>query len=195
MAKSGYHHVSEEMKKHDSSFGSNNSKRLVQFRKQPAVLRVSRPTNLPRARTLGYRAKPGFVVVRSRVRKGTRQKKRPNRGRKPHAMGVNKYTPKKSLQRIAEERAQRKFGNLEALNSYFVLQDGRFKWFEVIFVDPHHPAIIPDPKINWIGVYANKRRAYRGLTSAGKRGRGLHKRGKGTEKNRPSLRAHGNRGK
>ncbi|MBT92991.1 MAG: 50S ribosomal protein L15e, partial [Euryarchaeota archaeon] len=38
-------------------------------------------------------------------------------------------------------------------------------------------------------------RAYRGKTSAGKRGRGLMNKGKGAEKLRPSLKANKNRGK
>jgi large subunit ribosomal protein L15e len=36
---------------------------------------------------------------------------------------------------------------------------------------------------------------HRGKTSAGKRGRGLHNKGKGAEKLRPSLAANQNRGK
>lgn len=42
---------------------------------------------------------------------------------------------------------------------------------------------------------SNRGRAYRGKTSAGKRGRGLYNKGKGAEKLRPSLAANKNRGK
>jgi large subunit ribosomal protein L15e len=69
-------------------------------------------------------------------------------------------------------------------------------------VDPHHPAIIADKHLGWIspanygkGRGSHKGRAYRGMTSAGKRGRGLHNKGKGAEKLRPSLKARGNLGK
>ena len=62
-------------------------------------------------------------------------------------------------------------------------------------VDPNHPRIASDPKINWITDPKNKKRAFRGLTSAGKRGRGLHNKGLGAEKIRPSLQANRNRGK
>ena len=96
---------------------------------------------------------------------------------------------------IAEQRVARKYKNLEVLNSYFITSDGRHKWFEVIMVDPNHPQIINDPKINWIGTSANKRRTFRGLTSAGKKGRGLRNKGIGAEKIRPSLGANRNRGK
>ena len=123
------------------------------------------------------------------------KKLRPRMGRKPGNLGVNKITPKKNLQRIAEERASKRFPNLVTLNSYYLIEDGRSKWFEVIMVDPHHPRILSDPKISWIADPKNKKRAPRGLTSAGKRGRGLHKKGIGAEKLRPSLKANKNRGK
>jgi large subunit ribosomal protein L15e len=52
-----------------------------------------------------------------------------------------------------------------------------------------------DTKINWITDTSHKRRVLRGRTSAGQRGRGLHKKGRGAEKIRPSIRANKNRGK
>ena len=36
------------------------------------------------------------------------------------------------------------------LNSYWVNQDGVYKYYEVILVDPQHKAIRKDPRINWI---------------------------------------------
>ena len=110
-------------------------------------------------------------------------------------MGVRKKTPAKSLQRIAEERASRKFPNMEVLNSYWVGEDGRHRWYEVILVDGHHPAIRTDPHLSWVAERGHRGRAERGLTSAGRKGRGMRRRGIGTEKNRPSIRSHANRGK
>jgi len=72
------------------------------------------------------------------------------------------------------------------LNSYWVGEDGSQKWFEVILVDPNHPAIENDDDLNWICDSAHTNRAFRGLTSAGKANRGLRTRGKGAEKVRPS---------
>jgi large subunit ribosomal protein L15e len=80
---------------------------------------------------------------------------------------------------IAEERAAKKCPNLEVLNSYWVWEDGRQKWFEVIMVDPHHPAIRSDPNIKWIIDSVHKGRVHRGLTSAGKKLRGFRKKRKG----------------
>ena len=147
--------------------------RVIEWRKQPTIVRIEKPTRLDRARKLGYKAKQGFVVVRVRVRRGGLRKPRPRAGRRPKRMGVVKYKPAKSLRLIAEERAARKFPNLEVLNSYWVWEDGRHKWFEVIMVDPYHPAIQADKDINWICARVHKGRVFRGLTSAGKKVRGL----------------------
>lgn len=155
---------------------------MIEWRKGKTITRVEKPTRLARARALGYKAKQGYIVVRARVRRGSLRKSRFRGGRKPSKMGVAQITMAKSLQRIAEERAQKRYPNLEVLNSYWVGEDGRNKFYEVIFVDPHHPVILNDPKINWICSAHHKGRVYRGLTSAGKKGRGLYKKGKGAEK-------------
>jgi large subunit ribosomal protein L15e len=169
--------------------------RLIVWRKQGTIVRLERPTRLGRARALGYKAKQGYIVVRVMTGRGPREKPRPRMGRKPRSMGVTKYTPQKSRRRIAEERVARKFPNLRVLNSYWVGSDHKWVWHEVILVDPNHPVIYNDPEINWICDAAQKGRASRGLTSAGKKGRGLRKKGRGAEKLRPSLKAKGNRGK
>ena len=49
--------------------------------------------------------------------------------------------------------------------------------FEVILVDVQHNAIRNDARINWICNPQHKHREMRGLTSAGRSGRGLRKRG------------------
>lgn len=169
--------------------------RLVEWRRGPAFLRIDRPTRIDRARELGYRAKQGYVVVRARVRRGGRRKPHPMGGRKPKRRGLVKITMAKSIQRIAEERVAKRYPNLEVLNSYWVGEDGRHKYYEVILVDPQHPVIRSDPKINWICEPGHRGRAFRGLTSAGRKGRGLLYKGKGAEKVRPSLGAHDRKGK
>jgi len=185
-----YKYIAEAWKKPEKSFVDELMRqRLIEWRKQPTVVRVEKPTRLDRARKLGYKAKQGFVIVRVRVRRGGLRKQRPRSGRRPKRMGVSKYKPAKSLRLIAEERAARKFPNMEVLNSYWVGEDGRFKWFEVIMVDRAHPAIKSDKDINWICQKQHRGRAFRGLTSAGKKVRGLRKKGRGAEKARPSRKA------
>jgi len=171
-----YSYIAEAWKRpFEGELGQVMKMRLIKWRRQPSIVRVEKPTRLDRARALGYKAKQGFVVVRVRVRKGGLRKPRPDSGRRPKRMGVYGYTTWKSLRLIAEERAARKYPNLEVLNSYYVGEDGRYKWYEVILVDPHHPAVKSDPDINWICRPANRGRAFRGLTSAGKKMRGLRK--------------------
>ena len=193
--KSGYSYVKETFEKHETGYKTNHWERGIEYRKGKSIERVERPAKLHRARTLGYKAKQGYVVVRARIRKGGMHKVRPKRGRKPRAMGVSKYTTGKNLQWVAEERVQRKYPNLEVLNSYKVYADGRSWYYEVIMVDPNHPVIKSDQNINWICEPQHTRRVTRGLTSAGHRARGLHKKGWGSEKTRPSLGANKGRGK
>jgi len=170
--------------------------RLAEWRAQSPVLRLEYPTRLDRARSLGYKAKQGYIIVRSRVTKGGSKRERITGGRRPKRYGRLRFTPGKSLRWIAEERAARRYPNLEVLNSYFVGEDGQHKWYEVILIDKSHPAILKDRKIGWIASPANRSRVFRGLTSAGKKSRGLVRGGRaGQVKSRPSIRASGRRGK
>merc|ERR1712003_321761 len=94
-----------------------------------------------------------------------------------------------NLRSVAEERVGRKLGSLRLLNTYWVTQDAVHKWYECIMVDPMHKVIRNDPRINWICNPTHKHRELRGLTSAGRKARGLHRRGKAALKVRPSERA------
>jgi large subunit ribosomal protein L15e len=185
MAKSAYHYMKLLWRRpYEGEHGLLMRARLMEWRRQPSIVRVDVPTRLDRARELGYKAKQGVVVVRVRVRKGGRRKPRPNKGRRPRRMGVYGFAPAKSLRLIAEERAQAKYMNMVVLNSYYVGEDGRYKWYEVILVDPNHPSIKSDPELNWVCSGKHRGRPFRGLTSAGRKMRGLlRSRGlKGTHK-------------
>jgi len=160
------------------------------LRKEENFLKVDKPLRIDRARALGYKAKQGFVIVRARVRRGGLSKPDFRGGRKAKSRGINKITAKKNTQRIAEERTAKRFPNMEVLNSYWVGQDGKHHYYEIILVDPFHPSIMSDPNINWVNNVSTKRRVLRGKTSAGKKGRGLRNKGKGAEKLRPSIRSN-----
>ncbi len=191
-----YKYVGEAWKKLDEEpYKQLYKQRLQEWGKGSSVTRVEHPTRINRARALGYRNIQGMVVVRVRVRRGNLRKPRPRMGRKHKRMGIKKIKAKKSLKLIAEERANRKYPNLEVLNSYWVGEDGRYKYFEVIMVDPHHPRIRNDEVVSWVSSKQHKGRVFRGLTSAGKKMRGLRKKGMGAEKIRPSIRKHRHRGK
>ena len=137
---------------------------MIQLRKGPSINRV-KPSRPRKARMLGYKAKTGYVVVRVRIKRGGRKRRQVHAGRKPSKSGLVGFTTKKSLQLIAEERANHKYPNLEVVNSYFVAQDSVSKWYEVIMTEM--PSV--------------RGRVFRALTSAGKRMRGLLHKGKKTK--------------
>ncbi len=192
MSKNAYHYMGEAWKKPESGFGTVNWERLVEWRAGESFVRVEKPLRIDRARALGYKAKQGFVVVRARVRRGGLRKKRFDGGRVPSKMGVKKITMKQNIQVIAEQRTAKHFPNLEVLNSYWVGEDGKHHYYEVIMVDPFHSSIRADKDINWICTKPATNRVLRGKTSAGQKHRGLRAKGKGAEHIRPSVRkSHG----
>ncbi|KAJ1736397.1 60S ribosomal protein L15 [Coemansia sp. Benny D160-2] len=151
--------------------------RCWEYRQLNAIHRASRPSRPDKARRLGYKAKQGYVVYRIRIRRGNR--KRPNpKGQvygKPVHQGINELKLQKSKRAVAEQRVGKRCANLRVLNSYWVNQDSTFKFYEVILVDPSHKGIRRDPRINWIAKAVQKRREARGLTSAGRKSRGIAK--------------------
>ncbi|MCL6090904.1 MAG: 50S ribosomal protein L15e [Candidatus Thermoplasmatota archaeon] len=167
-----------------------HKERMIEWRNGPTLVRVEHPTRMDRARSLGYKSKTGYAIVRARVRRGGRNKPKIMGGRRPRRLAYNKLTPKKSIQWIAEERTADKYPNMEVLNSYYVGEDGYYKYYEVILVDKSQPEILGDSKISWIAEPQNNGRVYRGLTSAGYKGRGLRPGGTGSSKSRPSIRAN-----
>jgi large subunit ribosomal protein L15e len=189
-----YKYIAEEWAKPEKCFLEELMRqRLVQWRKQPTVLRIEHPTRIDKARKLGYKAKQGFVVARTKVRRSGFRKLRPRSGRRPKRMGVTKFKLGKSMRLIGEERTAKRFPNLEVLNSYWVGEDGKHKWFEVILLDPNAPTIKTDKDVGWITEKQHTSRVFRSMTSAGKNVRGLRNRGRGAEKVRPSRR-YGNTG-
>lgn len=109
-------------------------KRLAEWRDLPAIVRLEKPSNPARARSLGYRAKQGVFVVRVRIAKGNRVRRNPKAGRKPGNY-FRYISPGLSLKKIAEQRANRKHRNAEVIGSYWVGEDGEYKYFEVILAD------------------------------------------------------------
>jgi len=187
MAKGLYHYLREAWKNPREL--DLWRQRLIEWRKTDAVVKVDKPLRLDRARTLGYKAKKGFVIFRVRVKRGGRKRPRPTKkGRRSKRQTLRKILSM-NYRWVAEQRVARKYKQLEVLNSYWVAQDGRYYWYEVILVNPEAPEIKNDKHLAWIANRKHKGRAFRGLTSAGKKSRGLRKKGKGAEKARPSRRA------
>jgi large subunit ribosomal protein L15e len=190
MAQGLYHYVAKEWQKPNMEV---MRQRMIDWRESDAIVKVSKPLRIDRARALGYKAKKGFVVVRVRIGRGGHKRSRPNAGRRSKRLHTRKNL-KMSYQWIAEQRAGKKFKNLEVLNSYQIGKDGMHYFYEVILVDPDKPEIKNDKTINWITKSANSKRVFRGLTSAAKKSRGLRSKSR-QQKVRPSIRARGRLGK
>jgi large subunit ribosomal protein L15e len=189
-AKGMYYYIKQAWKKPDMKI---LRERMTDWRSEEVQVKVDKPLRLDRARALGYKDKKGFVVIRIRVKRGGHKRSRPNKGRRSKRLHARK-TLKMSYKWIAESRVQNKHQNLEVLNSYLVGKDGINYFYEVICVDPAKAEIKNDKDLSWTGKGSNKNRVLRGLTSAGKKSRGLRNKHP-TSKVRPSVRAGGRRGK
>ena len=65
-----YGYLGDQWKKPDTSFKSPQQQRIIQWRKEENYSRIERPTRIDRARSLGYKAKQGYIVARAQVRRG-----------------------------------------------------------------------------------------------------------------------------
>jgi len=141
-----YKYVNESWQKIWKEKPESIRERAIAWRKEPAIVRVEKPSRIDKARRLGYKAKQGFVVVRVRVGRGGMRKIRPEAGRRPKHLGTVKMKANVSSREVAERRASERYPNLKVLNSYFLYKDGKYAWYEVILVDLNHPAIAKNLK-------------------------------------------------
>lgn len=169
MAKGMYHHLRKAWKKPQEKV---LRERMIEWRRSPVFTKVEKPLRLDRARSLGYKAKKGFVVVRARILRGGHRRSRPNKGRRGKRLHTRKNL-KMNYQWIAEQRVARKYSNLEVLNSYQIGRDGLYYFYEVILVDPQRPEIRSDKTMSWLAKKGSRKRPMRGLTSSAKKARGL----------------------
>jgi large subunit ribosomal protein L15e len=129
---------------------SNNDvlkSKAVVWRTEEVIHKINRPSRLDRARRIGYKAKQGVIIVRIRVGRGGMRKQRPVSGRRPKHIGVVHIKQGTNMRKVAENRVSEKFPNLEVLGSYYLHKDGKYLWYEVILVDPYHPAIFNDKEM------------------------------------------------
>jgi large subunit ribosomal protein L15e len=187
-----YKYIQKIWKKPQENLGPLWQARLIKWRREPSTLRIERPTRLDRARELGYKAKPGVIIVRQRISRGGHKREQFKKGRKPSKNSM-RMNLDQNYQWICEQRVARKFPNCEVLNSYWVAQDGKNYWYEVIIIDKAHPAILASKDFKWTAFPQNRGRVFRGLTSAGRKARGLRNKGLGAENARPGKRAASNR--
>jgi len=121
--------------------------RVIEWRKQDALVRIEKPSRIQRARRLGYKAKQGITVVRMRVGTGGMRRQRPRGGRRPKHLGVTRIKADVSMKQVAERRVLEKHPNMKLLGSYFIYKDGMHYWFEVILADPAHPRVAKDKEL------------------------------------------------
>lgn len=158
-----YDYIKKTIQKQYKDRPAEYKQRIVSWSKDEAINRIEKPSNIARARTLGYKAKNGYVIIRVRIGKGRRKRLHPMGGRKSRH-NYQLVQTQLSHQTIAEQRVNREYKNLEVINSYWVGDNGNYKFFEVIMGDP---TLLKLPVLNRTG------RAFRGLTSSGRKARGL----------------------
>src|SRR3989339_727345 len=166
--------------------------RMILWRKDGAITQVEKPLRLDRARSLGYKAKKGIFVVRVKIKRGGHHRSRPNKARRTKRLH-NRKNLNMNYKEIAETRVARKYDNCEVLGSYWIGKDGMNYFYEVILVDRNEPGILVDKQLGPF-VAAPKKRALRGLTTAGKKARGQMNSRVKVPKAFPSLRANRRRG-
>lgn len=142
-----YSHIATTWRKMWKAHSDELKAKAIEWRKQPTMLRIERPSKLDRARRLGYKAKQGFVVVRIKVGRGGMRKQRPRAGRRPKHLGVVRIKQSDSMRKVAERRVAERYPNMQVIGSYYLYKDGKNYWFECILVDKNHPAIFKDQEL------------------------------------------------
>lgn len=146
------------------NLGSLYKDRLIQFRKDKTITKLENPTRIDKARSLGYKAKKGFFVVRVKVNRGGKMRPRFMGGRKTKTSRRRKVLDI-NYKRIAEEKAARLYNNCEVLGAYWIAQDGTHYWFEVVLGDRELLKTYPQYE-KWIT--KAPRKILRGVTSSNK---------------------------
>jgi len=157
-----YKYITQTLQKQYKERGVEMKRKIASWRREPVINPLEYPSNISRARTLGYKAKQGYIVVRTRIGKGRRTRRRSMGGRK-HKNYYLFTQPGMSHQAMAEQRVNRIYKNLEVLNSYWVGEDGNYKFFEVILADPTKNSVDS-------AMVVRKGRSFRGLTASGNSG-------------------------
>lgn len=158
-----YKYIAETLQRQYKERDLTFRAKIILWRSGPVIAKVEYPSNLNRARRLGYKAKQGYLVVRVRIEKGRRTRRKSMGGRK-HKNYYRFVQPGMSHQAMAEQRVNRLYRNMEVLNSYWVGEDGNYKYFEVILADPTKPSVN-------VSSVMRQGKSFRGLTSAGNSGR------------------------
>src|SRR2546425_3151817 len=69
-----YEYLQQLWRKHDPELLGWLRQEAVEWRRDPVIMRIRRPTRPDKARMLGYKAKQGIIMIRVRVRTGGARK-------------------------------------------------------------------------------------------------------------------------
>ena len=141
MTKNMYYYIGQTWRKIFSDKQGDIKTRMIQWRKNPTIVRLDKPNRLDKARMLGYKDKQGYVVVNIKVGRGGMRKSRPKSGRRQRHMGTTRIKSSMSMGTVSENRVLNKYPNLSLVNSYLLYQDGQHSWYEVILKDTNHSSV------------------------------------------------------
>ncbi|MGC8661853.1 MAG: 50S ribosomal protein L15 [Nitrososphaeria archaeon] len=108
---------------------------LIKWRSEPRIVRVEKPTRIDRARELGYKEKPGYIVIRMRMARGGMKIQRPNSGRRQKHSGSKLISGQDSKAKIAAQRISAIYRNMKVLGTYYLGEDGKHVWYEIVLHD------------------------------------------------------------
>src|SRR2546428_8421214 len=119
-----YECLQQLWRKHDPERLGWLRQEAVEWRRDPVIMRIRRPTRPDKGSLLGYKAKQGIIMVRVRVRTGGARKPRPASGRRQKALGSVKFTRAISFQRVGENGPLRKATNMIVMIAYYLISIG-----------------------------------------------------------------------
>lgn len=125
-------YIKKSFKVSTKSKSDEYKKRIIVYRKvDKKIVKLDKPTNPVRAKTLGYKQAKGYSVYRLSVRKGMRARPKPDQGRKPGKSRKFKE-PGFSWQSYAENTILKKRNNMKIIGSYKIGEDGDTTFYEVL---------------------------------------------------------------
>jgi large subunit ribosomal protein L15e len=134
--KNMYDYINETWQKYFKEKPDDYKAYLIKWRSEPRITRVDKPTRIDMARELGYKDKPGYIVVRVRMSRGGMKIQRPNSGRRQKHSGSKLISGQVSKADIAVHRVLSTYRNMKALGAYYLGEDGKHVWYEIVLHDP-----------------------------------------------------------
>ncbi len=135
--KNMYDYINETWQKYYKEKPDEYKSYLIKWRSEPRIVRVEKPTRIDMARELGYKEKPGYIVVRVRMARGGMKIQRPNSGRRQKHSGSKRISGQVSKADIAVQRVSAIYRNMKSLGAYYLGEDGKHIWYEIVLQDKH----------------------------------------------------------